>query len=115
MKFIATATALFAGIAAAAPAIEQARGYTQYVTLTYWAPDGTCTVEVPINGGSVAIQNSLSFSHIDSSSPISNSVCDSIGVDLTAAGQVDVTQLIGSDSKDIGPPQQQTSVYCYST
>ncbi|KAJ4394237.1 hypothetical protein N0V93_003454 [Gnomoniopsis smithogilvyi] len=110
MKFIAAATALFAGLALAAPGAEQ----VQYVTLTYWTPDGTYTIQVPINGGSVEIQDTLSFSHVDSSSPVSNSICHSIGVDPTAAGDENVTELIGTDSKDIGPPQQQTYAYCYS-
>lgn len=111
MKFIAAATALFAGLTLAAPGAD----HVQYVTLTYWAPDGTYSVQVPINGGSVSIDSTLSFSRIDSSSPISNSVCDSIGVDPTAAGDENVTELIGTDSKDIGPPQQQSYAYCYST
>lgn len=116
MKFtITAAAAFFAGLAVAAPGVKQARDSTQYVTLTYSSPDGNYTVDVPINKGSVAIDSTLSFCHVDSSSPIPSSVCNSISVDQTVIDDETVTELIGTDSKDISPSRQETYAYCYST
>lgn len=107
MKFTTTVIALFAGFVAAAPGQDHGHG-VKYVTLTYTAPDGSYTTVVPINGGSVAIDSSLSFSHIESSDPTYSATCYSYGVD---GGQ---TTLHGDDFEDIGPPQVQTYAVCYS-
>lgn len=107
MKFIAAATALFAGLAAAAPSDKAAR--SQYVTLEFWAAaDNTYALSVPVNGGEVTVSSDLSFSHITSYSS-GNTVCTAYGIDGS------VTELDGSEVVDIGPPQVQLSAVCTSS
>lgn len=105
MKFIAAATAFFAGLVAATPAVKNAR--SGYVTLEFWAAaDNTFTVTVPLDGSETWIDSNLSFTSISSWSP-GNTVCHSYGVDGSN------TVLYGSDSDvPIGPPQEQTFATC---
>lgn len=113
MRFITTATALFAGLVAAAPGQDHGHG-VKYVTLTYIAPDGTYTTVVPINGGPVDIASVLSFSHIASSDPTDSATCISYGIDKDPTGAIVTTTLHGDDYEDVGPPQVQDYVVCYS-
>lgn len=107
MKFIATATALFAGLAAAASTKNTRTGYA---TLEFWAAaDNTLTVSVPIDGSTVAIGSDLSFTSISSWAPSNAVVCHSYGVDGSD------TVLTGSqEDVPIGPPQEQTYAFCES-
>lgn len=106
MKFIAAATALFAGFAAAAPQDKQARSET--VTLKFWAAaDNTFSVDVPVDGSKVYINSDLSFSKIQSySHSKSDTVCHAYGKDGSD------TELHDSESRDIGPPQVQKYATC---
>lgn len=108
MKFTAAASALFAGLAAAAPQDNQARN-GQSVTLTFWAAaENTFTVNVPLDGTTVSIASDLSFSKIQSSTTSKRvTVCHAYGVDGSD------TILYGSSSADIGPPQEQTYAVCF--
>lgn len=105
MKFIAAATALFAGLAAAAPSAKEAR--TGSVELVFWAAaDNTFTVYVPTDGSHTYISSDLSFTSISSYSS-GNTVCHSYGVDGSD------TVLYGSATDvPIGPPQEQTYATC---
>ncbi|KAL1852053.1 hypothetical protein Daus18300_012335 [Diaporthe australafricana] len=105
MKFTTAAATLFAGLAAAAPSAKTAR--TDRVQLVFWAAaDNTFTLDVPIDGSSTSVYSELSFTSISSYSP-GNTVCHSYGVDESD------TVLYGSASDvPIGPPQEQTYVYC---
>lgn len=104
MKFIAAATALFAGLVAASPAAKR----TDYVTLTFWAAaDNTFTVSVPADGSETSIGSDLSFTSISSSSYGKDVVCHAYGVDGSD------TVLYGSQSDvPIGPPQVQVYATC---
>lgn len=107
MKFTTVATALFAGLAAAAPADKQA-ARSDVVTLTFWAAAGnTYTVDVVVDGGAVEIDSDLSFTSITSYSP-GGTVCYAYGVDGSE------TTLYDSETEDIGPPQVQLSASCSS-
>lgn len=106
MKFTAAATAFFAGLVAASPAVvKEAR--TEYVKLTYWAAAGnTVDVYAPADGTKTYIYSDLSFTSISSSSS-ANTVCHAHGVDNSD------TVLYGSQANvPIGPPQRQTYVTC---
>lgn len=110
MQFLTVATALFAGLAAAAPSssAEKARRTTT-VDLTFWAAaDNTFTQwGIPVDGSLVPIGSDLSFTSISSDAP-SNVACLAHGIDGSE------TYLYGP-AKDvpIGPPQVQVDAKCY--
>ena len=79
MKFAAAATALFAGLAAAAPSAKARR--TDYVDLTFWAAaENTFTDAFPIDGSSKTVDSDLSFTYISSDGAY-NVKCEAHGID----------------------------------
>ncbi|KAJ9157462.1 hypothetical protein NKR23_g23 [Pleurostoma richardsiae] len=109
MKFIAAATALFAGLAAAAPraARVQARDPTT-VTLTFWAAaDNIYTQDFPTDGTDLVVDSDLSFTYISSDAP-GNIECISYGV------KESVTTIYGSaQNVPVGPPEEQATAKCF--
>ncbi|KAK8095550.1 uncharacterized protein PG998_002177 [Apiospora kogelbergensis] len=106
--FTFAATTLFAGLAMAAPAPEADTIILRATVKFEGAAGASYSRSVPVDGHSQATDNALSISHIYVQAPNYVS-CIAKGVDGS------VTTVKGGQTKDVGPPQTQTSVTCSLT
>jgi len=101
---ISTAAALFLTLTYAAPAQNIApRQFLAFITFEGATPEAYFTQSVPTDGSVFYISNPLSISHINSQG---GATCVFNGIDGS------VTEVVGAETVDVGPPQTQISGSC---
>jgi len=100
---ISTAAALFLTLTYAAPTPQGPVQFLAQITFEGATPEAYFTQSVPTDGSVFYITNPLSISHINSQG---GATCVFNGIDGS------VTEVVGAQTVDVGPPQTQISGSC---